>query len=67
MKQHQVKKLTKSGLTQLEAEIFIALTNKIKPSQKELESFINEYESDIPFEGGIGFMEAIIGLQNTTK
>lgn len=61
-KQNIISFLTKSNLSVGEAEIFYILSHKIKPPKEEIEAFYNEMNNDIPFEGGMGTTEAIVGL-----
>lgn len=61
-KENVITFLTKSNLSINEAELFYTLSCKIQPPQKEIESFYTEMENGIPFEGGMGTTEAIVGL-----
>jgi hypothetical protein len=54
--------LTKSNLSIDEAELFYTLSCKIKPPEEEIDAFYKEMENSIPFEGGMGATEAIVGL-----
>lgn len=57
------KQLTDRGLTPLESEIFIELLEKLKATPEDIEAFYTEMEQVIPFEGGMGFTEALTGLK----
>ena len=57
--------LTKSNLSIGEAELFYTLSCKIKPPKEEIESFYREMDNGMPFEGGMGTTEAIVGLSES--
>ncbi len=61
-KQNIISFLTKSNLSIGEAELFYSLSCKIKPPEEEIEAFYTEMDNGIPFEGGMGTIEAIVGL-----
>jgi hypothetical protein len=61
-KENVISFLVKSNLSIEEAEIFYSLSCKIKPPIEEIDAFYREMENGIPFEGGIGTTEAIVGL-----
>lgn len=54
--------LVKSNLSIGEAELFYILSCKIRPPKEEIDAFYTEMDNGIPFEGGIGTTEAIVGL-----
>ncbi len=61
-KENVISFLTKSNLSIGEAELFYTLSCKIKPPKEEIEAFYIEMDNSIPFEGGMGTTEAIVGL-----
>lgn len=63
-KQNIISFLIKSNLSIDEAKLFYTLSCKIKPPKEEIDAFYREMGSDIgiPFEGGMGTTEAIVGL-----
>jgi len=61
-KQNIISFLTKSNLSIGEAELFYTLSCKIKPPKEEIDAFYKEMDNGIPFEGGMGTTEAIVGL-----
>jgi len=60
---NQFISLLDRGLNEAEADQFLNLLAKIKPTEADLEGFDVEMESGIPFEGGMGFTEALTGLK----
>ena len=64
IKKHSIYQvLLKANLVEDEINSFISILNKIKISEKWIDSFYNEMDNEIPFEGGIGFSEALTGLK----
>ena len=61
------KNLEARGLSEAEAEQFMQLLDKVKPTEKDLEGFDKEMAEGVPFEGGMGFTEALTGLKISTK
>lgn len=61
-KENVISFLIKSNLSIGEAELFYTLSCKIKPPKEEIEAFYREMDNSIPFEGGMGTTEAIVGL-----
>ena len=57
-----IKSLQERNLTLKEAVEFIRLLCKIKPTAEDEESYDTESEEGIPFEGGMGFTEALTAL-----
>lgn len=57
-----LKALQVRGLTESEAQTFIDLLKKIKPTEEDTTAFDTEMEEGVPFEGGMGFTEALTGL-----
>lgn len=57
-----IEYLSKRGLTENEAKIFVYLASKYKPTDEELQLYDESCESDILFEGGHLPFEAMIGL-----
>ena len=62
-KDYNLKNLINRGLTPEEANTFLELLNKFKPTKDDIEGFEEEMNNAIPFEGGIGFTEALTGLK----
>jgi len=62
-----MKALQERGLSEDEARIFLNLMVKVKPTQKDEEAYTHECNEAIPFEGGMGFTEALTALSITTK
>lgn len=65
MRKYDLETLTQRGLTETEANAFLDLFEKIKPTNEDLEGFYAEMENIIPFEGGMGFSEALTGLKES--
>jgi hypothetical protein len=65
MRKYNLETLTQRGLTETEANVFLDLLEKIKPTDEDLEGFYTEMENGIPFEGGMGFSEALTGLKES--
>jgi hypothetical protein len=65
VKESNFKALLERGLNQKEAEQFMGLLEKITPTNSDIEGFYEEMEQSIPFEGGMGFVEALTGLKET--
>jgi len=61
--------LHKSGLSTEEADTFYNLSKKICPPQNEIDSFYKNMSGEewVPFEGGMGSTEAIVGLVESFK
>lgn len=64
-KQSIISFLNKSNLSINEAELFYTLSCKIKPPKEEIDAFYTEMNNGIPFEGGMGTTEAIVGLSES--
>lgn len=56
------KVLIRFGLTKEDASIFQTLLDKMTIPIENLNSFRKEMEAGIPFEGGMFFSEALVGL-----
>lgn len=65
MRKYNLETLTQRGLTETEANVFLDLLEKINPTDEDLEGFYTEMENGIPFEGGMGFSEALTGLKES--
>ena len=64
IKKHSIYQvLLKANLVEDEINSFISILNKIKIPEEWIDSFYNEMDNEIPFEGGIGFSEALTGLK----
>lgn len=64
------KAIIDRGLTPDESKIFMGLLDKLKPNETDMKAFEHEMCEGIPFEGGMGFTEALTGLliaNNLTK
>lgn len=60
---YDYQSLKQFGLDKKDAELFLSLLNKMIISEEDKKSFYNTMDSEIPFEGGMGFSEALIGLR----
>lgn len=65
MRKFNLESLMRRGLTETEANIFLDLLKKVKLTDEDLEGFYTEMENGIPFEGGMGFSEALTGLKES--
>jgi len=65
MRKFNLESLTQRGLTETEANIFLDLLKKVKLTDEDLDGFYEEMDSGIPFEGGMGFSEALTGLKES--
>ena len=54
--------LLRFGLSKTECKVFIELLNKMNIPKEDLDNFESEMEEAIPFEGGMCFNEALVGL-----
>jgi hypothetical protein len=61
--EYNVKALRERGLSADEALAFINLLNKITPTKEDTKGFYTEMDEGIPFEGGMGFTEALTGIK----
>ena len=55
--------LINRGLSEAEADQFLALLDKVKSTEEDLSGFDHEMSEGIPFEGGMGFTEALTGMK----
>lgn len=59
-----IEELTSRGLTNNEATLFHELLKKIILTEEDIQDYETELDhSPIPFEGGMGFIEALTGLK----
>lgn len=65
IRENHFNTLVERGLNKVEAETFINLIDKLAPTNSDIEGFHRELESSIPFEGGMGFTEALTGLKSS--
>jgi len=63
MEKRLIESLKLRGLSNEEAETFMSILNKINPTKEDIEGFDIEMGNGIPFEGGMGFTEALTGLK----
>lgn len=57
-----IKILMERGLSKKEANRFMELLHVMIPTKEDTDNFYKEMEEAIPFEGGMGFTEALTGL-----
>ncbi len=62
-KKENIMSLIERGLSEEESKTFLDLLNKIKLTDEDINGFYQEMEEGIPFEGGMGFTEALTGLK----
>ena len=53
------------GLSNDDIELFFKLLNKIIIPEEWIDAFYHTMEDSIPFEGGMGFSEALTGLKES--
>lgn len=57
-----INTLTQRGLSNEESEMFYTLLKKVKITDEDRELFEAETDQPIPFEGGMTFLESLIGM-----
>ncbi len=63
LKPHYTQMLLKWGMSSRDITSLFRIVHKFKPPEEQVNSFYKEMEQGIPFEGGMGFLEAMIGLK----
>ena len=64
-KQHNEKILNLCGLSNNDIELFFKLLDKIIIPEEWIDAFYRTMEDSIPFEGGMGFSEALVGVKES--
>lgn len=60
---YELEALLGGGLTKKEALKIYALLKKVQLAKEDVDYFEKEMNAAIPFEGGMSFSEALIGLR----
>lgn len=64
---YNLKSIQARGLNEIEAKQFMELLDKVQPTEEDTKSFYKEMAEGIPFEGGMGFTEALTGMKISNK